>query len=128
MNGNWYFDFCQKEFGNRGWHWEELQAPQMPHANNLDLAIFPAMSKHHSQTLHDTASKGVAPPNKIWKAADDVWRNLDSATIARGFVVAHRILDKVIQHNGSNEFLRAKEFHSSARKDFQSTAKGMMRN
>jgi hypothetical protein len=23
----------------------------MPHANNLDLAVFPTMSKRHSQTL-----------------------------------------------------------------------------
>jgi hypothetical protein len=114
-----YLDFCQQEFGNRGWHWEP-QAPQMPYANNLDLAVFPAMSKRHSQTLRDTASKGVAPPDEIRKAADNVWRNLDSATIARGFVLAYRILDKVIQHNGSNEFLRArKEFHSSVRKHFR---------
>jgi hypothetical protein len=122
-----YLNFCKKEFTDRGWHWEP-HAPQMPHANNLDLAVFPAMSKRHSQTLRDTASKGVAPPDKIWKATNDVWRNLHSAaTIARGFVFAHQILDKVIQHNGSNAFLRSKEFHSSVRKDFQSTEKGIMR-
>jgi hypothetical protein len=101
----------------------------MPHANNLDLAVFPAMLKCHSQTLRDTASKGVAPPDEVWKAADDVWRkNLDSATIARGFVLARQILDKVIQHNRSNEFLWTKEFHSSVCKDFQSTLKGIMRH
>jgi hypothetical protein len=42
--------------------------------------------------------------------------------------LAHRILNKVIQHNGLNEFLRTKEFHSSVRKNFQSTAKGIMRH
>jgi hypothetical protein len=120
-----YLDFCKTEFENRGWHWEP-QAPQMPHANNLDIAVFPAMSKRHSQVLRDTASKGVAPPDEIWKAAEDVWTNLDSATIARGFLLVYRILEKVIQHNGSNEFLRDKEFHSSVRKDFQSTAKGII--
>ena len=99
----------------------------MPHANDLDIVIFPSMSKRHSQTLRDFASKGVAPPDEIWKAADDVWRNLDSATIARGFVLVYRILAKVIQHNGLNEFLWDKEFHSSVRKDFQSTKMGIMR-
>jgi hypothetical protein len=121
-----YLDFCQNEFANRGWHWEP-QAPQMPHANNLDLAVFPAMSKRHSQTLRDTASKGVAPPDEIWEAAEDVWSKLDSATIARGFVLAYRILGKVIEHKGSNEFLRTKEFHSNVRNDFQSTEKGVKR-
>jgi hypothetical protein len=121
-----YLDFCREEFENRGWQWEP-QAAQMPHANDLDIAVFPSMSKCHSQTLRDFASKGVAPPDEIWKAADDVWRNLDSATIARGFVLVYRILAKVIQHNGSNEFLRDKEFHSSVRKDFQSTKTGIMR-
>jgi hypothetical protein len=121
-----YLDFCREEFENRGWQWEP-QAAQMPHANDLDIAVFPSMSKRHSQTLRDFASKGVAPPDEIWKAADDVWRNLDSATIARGFVLVYRILAKVIQHNGSNEFLRDKEFHSSVRKDFQSTKTGIMR-
>jgi hypothetical protein len=59
-----YLDFCQNEYKNRGWHWEP-QATQMPHANNLDLAVFLAMLKRHSQTLRDTASKGVAPPDEI---------------------------------------------------------------
>jgi hypothetical protein len=122
-----YLDFCQNEFRNRGWHWEP-QAPQMPHANNLDLAVFLAMSKCHSQTLRDTASKGVAPPDEIWKAADDVWKTLDSATIARGFVLVHGILNKVIQHNRLNEFLWTKEFHSNVCKDFQLTVKHIMRH
>ena len=30
-----------------GWLWEP-QAPQMPHMNTLDLAVFPSMSKRHS--------------------------------------------------------------------------------
>ena len=120
-----YLDFCQQEFDNCGWHWKP-QAPQMPHANNLNIAVLPAMSKRHSQTLRDTASKGIASPDKIWEGTEDVWRNLDSATIARGFLLVYRILDKVIQHNGSNEFLRDKEFHSNVRKDFHSTEKGIM--
>jgi hypothetical protein len=39
-------DFCE----SKGWKWE-LQAAQMPHSNNLDLAAFPMMLKHHSVLL-----------------------------------------------------------------------------
>ena len=53
------------------------------------------------------------------------WMKLDSATIARGFVLAYRILGKVIEHKASNEFLRTKEFHSNVHNDFQSTEKGV---
>ena len=39
--------FCD----SNGWKWEP-QAPQMPpHINNLDLAVFPMMSKRHSSLL-----------------------------------------------------------------------------
>ncbi|KAG7339193.1 hypothetical protein IV203_020156 [Nitzschia inconspicua] len=37
---NYVKGYCEK----KGWVWAP-QAPQMPHANNLDLAIFPAMSR-----------------------------------------------------------------------------------
>jgi hypothetical protein len=97
----------------------------MPHTNNVDLAVFPAMSERHSQILCDTASKGVAPPDEIWEAAEEVWSKLNSATIARGFVLAYQILSKVIKHKGSNKFLRTKKFHSNVRNDFQSTEKGV---
>jgi hypothetical protein len=38
-------DFCE----SKGWKWEP-QAAQ-PHSNNLDLAVFPMMSKRHSALL-----------------------------------------------------------------------------
>jgi hypothetical protein len=45
------FDASCKAFCHtRGWHWDP-QAPQMPYANNLDLVIFPCMSKRHTQLL-----------------------------------------------------------------------------
>ena len=37
-------------FDRRGWKLE-LQAPQGPYTNVLDLQVFPAMSKKHSELL-----------------------------------------------------------------------------
>ena len=112
-------DFCH----DHGWHWEP-QAPQMPHMNNLDLAVFPCMSKRHSNLLKNYSNK-MAPPEEIWKAANEVWANLESCTIARGFVLANRIAETVIACKGSNEFLQKAEFHSNVRKDFQDTPTGV---
>ena len=39
-----------------GWKWEH-QAPQMPHMNNIDLAVSPAMYKHHSALLKAYSKK-----------------------------------------------------------------------
>ena len=99
-------DFVKNYCARKGWHWEP-QAPQMPHLNTLDLAVFPAMSKAHSRLLRDY-SKSVAPNDKIWEAAQSVWAALDSPTVARSFVLATRIAQRVIENNGRNTFLRKK--------------------
>ncbi len=59
-------EYCNAQ----GWHWIP-QAPQMPHANNLDLAVFPSMSKRHSALLQQY-SNTVAPVEEIHRAAADV--------------------------------------------------------
>jgi hypothetical protein len=96
----------------------------MPHSNNLDLAVFPAMSKMHSNLLKQY-SNSQAPPEEIWRTAENVWRTLDSAKIARGFVLAHRIAKKVIDNGSSNTFLQTSDFHSGVRRDFVDTPKGI---
>ena len=106
-----------------GWHWEP-QAPQMPYVNNLDLSVFPMMSKRHSQLLQQY-SNGVASADDIWNAASTVWNDMEASTIARGFVLAKRVAEQVVRENGSNEFLRGNKFHQSVRQDFAGTAKGI---
>ena len=54
-----------------------------------------------------------------------MWRNLPSSTVARGYVLAHRILKTVIKHGGSNQFLRTEEFHSNVNRDFVDTDTGV---
>ena len=39
-------ELCRKQ----KWHWE-LQGPEMPFMNNLKIAVFPTMAKHHSILL-----------------------------------------------------------------------------
>ena len=116
---NYVKDFCE----SKGWKWAP-QAPQMPHANNLDLAVFPAMSKKHSSLLAEY-SNTEAPCDEIWDRAKSVWNNLPSANIAKGFVLQHRILKQVIKSKGDNTFLTTKDFHSSVRDDFEDTIRGI---
>ena len=118
---NFVKDYCNKN--NMKW---EPQAPQMPHANNLDLAVFPAMSKQHSTLLKQNLDR-VANTDEIWEAVKKAWNDLPSASIARGFILANRIAKKVIDNKGSNTFLQKKDFHSGVRRDFQNTATGVVK-
>jgi hypothetical protein len=99
-----YHDFVNDYCESKGWHWES-QAPQMPHMNNLDLAVFSKMLKDHSSLLQNYSNK-MAPAHEIWCTAQAVWRNMDSACIARVFILAYRITQKVIDNAGTNTFLQ----------------------
>ena len=112
----------------RGWLWEP-QAPQMPHLNVLDLAVFPSMSKRHSHEARSVHGKRVLSENEIWKNAMDVWEKLPSSKIANSFVVAKRNADKVIKYKGSNHFLSGYKgaVDAGVRQDFEDTADGNRR-
>ena len=106
-----------------GWKWES-QAPQMPYIKNLDLAVFPAMLKRHS-ALIKAYSKKMAPADEIWKACESVWRELNSVSISRGFILMHSITEKFIIHKGTNTFLQKIDFHSGVRNRFDNTPDGV---
>ncbi|KAI2503723.1 hypothetical protein MHU86_10704 [Fragilaria crotonensis] len=109
--------FCKQHCESMGWLWRP-QAPQMPHMNNLDLAVFPAMSRRHAELLRSLNGNRMANPEKVWAAAKEVWDDLPSATIARGFILAFRIAEKVVKNKGSNNFLQGKDgsLHSDVRR------------
>jgi hypothetical protein len=96
----------------------------MPHMNNLDLAVSPAMSKRHIDLLAQHGNT-VAARDTIWETAEQVWRDLDSPSIARGFVLAYRLAKRVIEYEGSNKFLCDKKFHCGVRKDYRDTPDGI---
>ena len=52
----------------KGWLWHP-HAPQMPHMNVLDLAVFPAMSKRHISMCRSQHGLRVLSPDEIWTAA-----------------------------------------------------------
>jgi hypothetical protein len=99
----------------------------MPHANNLDLAVFPAMSKRHSNLLSNYGSnpKMMAPADEIWQTAAHVWKGLEPSTIARGFIHGHRILKKVVEHKGNVDFLQTEQFHTGITADYYNTPTGI---
>ncbi|KAG7367978.1 transposase [Nitzschia inconspicua] len=118
-----YINYVKEYCLEKGWVWAP-QAPQMPHANNLDLAIFPAMSRRHSALLGEY-SNTEAPAEEIWNAALSVWKDLPNSTVARGFILGKRILNEVIRSKGDNTFLTRKDFHSDVRHDFEDTFNGI---
>jgi hypothetical protein len=71
----------------------ELQAPQGPYTNVLDLQVFPAMSKRHSELLQ-IFNNTEADTDRIWKIALEIWKGISSAMIARAFILAYRIMGK----------------------------------
>jgi hypothetical protein len=109
--------FCKQHCESMGLLWRP-QAPQMPHMNNLDGA---------ADLLRSLNGNRMADPDKVWAAAKEVWDDLPSAIIARGFILAFRIAEKVVKNKGSNHFLQGKEgsLQSDVRRDFYDTTKGV---
>jgi hypothetical protein len=116
-----FVSFCKNHCADNGWRWQP-QAPQMPYMNNLDLTVFPSMSRRHNVLLRQSATNTVQP-DKIWEAVERVCRDLESCAIARGFALAYRVAALVIKHKGSNNFLHEDSFHSGVRRDFSSQTK-----
>ena len=82
------------------------------------------MSKRHSALLKQN-SNHVPTQDTIYEAAEEVWRDIPSAEIARGFVLAYRIACMMDATEGSSNFLSGNKFHSNVRHDFYSTNKGI---
>lgn len=102
----------------------ELQAPQGPYTNVLDLQVFPAMSKKHSELLQ-LFSNTQADTDRIWKIAVDIWNSITSAMIARAFILAYRIMGKIIETKGDTDWLRNGTPHCQVRRDFFDTDRGV---
>jgi hypothetical protein len=75
----------------------ELQAPQGPYTNVLDLQVFPAMSKRYSELLQ-VFSNTEADKDRIWKIAIGIlWNTMTSSMVARVFLLAYRIMGKIVE-------------------------------
>jgi hypothetical protein len=119
-----YTAWMAAEFLKRGWK-VELQAPQGPYTNVLDLALFPSMSHRHSAELQ-IRNNTEASLDKIWKTTLSVWDSTSSAEVARAFVLALRVMRLIVKENGDNAWLAHGTPHCRVRQDFQDTATGII--
>ena len=104
----------------------ELQAPQGPYTNVLDLQVFPSMSKRHSELLQ-IYNNTEADTDRIWAIALAIWNGLTSAMIARAFILAYRIMGKIIETKGDTNWLKDGAPHCNVRRDYQDTDRGVMK-
>lgn len=122
-----YMQFVKGYCQTKGWHWEP-QAPQMPHMNVLDLAVFPCMSRRHTALARERGGMKVLSEDEIWAAAKEVWEALPNSKIASAYVLSYRIAAEVIKAKGDNAFLGDRGVpHVGVRADFNETALGLER-
>ena len=120
-----YHAWLTSEFEKRGWKLE-LQAPQGPYTNVLDLQVFPAMSKKHSELLQ-VFNNTEADTERIWKIALEIWKGITSSMVARAFLLAYRIMGKIIETKGDTDWLRNGAPHCHVRRDYVDTDRGVMK-
>jgi hypothetical protein len=121
-----YHAWLTSEFESRGWKLE-LQAPQGPYTNVLDLQVFPAMSKKHSELLQ-VCNNTEADIDRIWKIAFEIWKSITSSiVVARAFLLAYRIMDTIIEKKGDTDWLKNGAPHCHVRRDYVDTDRGVMK-
>ena len=120
-----YHAWLTSEFERRSWKLE-LQAPQGPHTNVLDLQVFPAMSKKHSELLQVYNNTEV-DIDRIWKITYEIWKGITSSMVARAFLLAYRIMGKIVETKGDTDWLRNGAPHCHVRRDYVDTDRGVMK-
>jgi hypothetical protein len=97
-----------------------------PYTNVLDLALFPAMSKHHSEIIQ-IYNNTEATKERTWTVAKQVRAKTTSSEVARAFVLAFRVTKKIIEEKGDNRWLADRTPHCNVRRDFMDTEYGIRR-
>ena len=102
----------------------EVQAPQGPYTNVLDLQVFPAMSKRHLELLQ-VFNNTEADKDRIWKIALEIWNSMTSSMVARAFLLAYRIMGRIVETKGDTDWLKNGAPHCNVRKDYADTDRGV---
>jgi hypothetical protein len=84
------------------------------------------MSKKHSELLQ-IFNNTQADTERIWKIAVEIWNGITSAMIARAFILAYRIMGKLIETKGETDWLSNGTPYCQVRKDFFDTDRGVMK-
>ena len=87
------------------------------YTNVLDLQVFPAMSKRHSELLQ-VFSNTEADKDRIWKIAMEIWNTMTSSMVARAFLLAYRIMGKIVETKGDTDWLKNGAPHCNVRRDY----------
>jgi hypothetical protein len=104
----------------------ELQAPQGPYTNVLDLQVFPAMSKRHSELLQ-VHSNTEADKERIWKIALAIWNTMTSSMVVRAFLLAYRIMGKIVETKGDTDWLKTEHPIAMSDEISQTQTEGLRR-
>jgi hypothetical protein len=83
------------------------------------------MSKKHSELLQ-IFNNTEADTDRIWKIALEIWTGISSSMIARSFLLAYRIMRKIIETKGDTDWLKNGAPHCHVRRDFFDTDRGVM--
>ncbi len=84
------------------------------------------MSKRHSETIQ-MYNNTDATKERTWSVAKQVWVKTTSAEVARAFVLAYRVINKIIEEKGDNRWLADGMPHCNVRRDFMDTEYGIRR-
>jgi hypothetical protein len=84
------------------------------------------MSKKHSEVLQ-IFSNTQADTDRIWNIAQEIWKGLTSAMIARAFILAYRVMGKIIETKGDTDWLKNGTPHCHVRRDYFDTDRGVKR-
>ncbi len=99
-----------------------------PYTNVLDLALFPVMSKRHSEIIQ-MYNNTEATKERIRTVTQQVWAQTTSSEVARAraFVLAFRVTKKIIKEKGDNRWLADGFPHCDVRKHIMDTLYGIRR-
>ena len=111
---------CEAE----GWLWEP-QGAHMPHANVLDLAVFPSWSKSHFAEAAELVGRSTMSKTQIMSCVEKSWKEMPSAKIARSFVQVYKTMEKVVANGGDTTFLADGSFHYNVREEYVNTDTGV---
>jgi hypothetical protein len=84
------------------------------------------MSKRHSELLQ-IYNNTEADTERIWIIALEIWKGISSAMIARAFLLAYRIMGKIIETKGDTDWLKNGAPHCNVRRDYFDTDRGVLK-
>ncbi len=82
------------------------------------------MSKRHSELLQ-VFSNTEADKDRIWKIAVEIWNTMTSSMVARAFLLAYRIMGKIVETKGDTDWLKNGAPHCNIRRDYVDTERGV---